>query len=129
MDAQIGAAPWTDLQGNVQNFSREHYVQSFKDCVTFHLLSVFSNDAAEHQKYYISHYIKKPWKIPIRNFEDRIENLNSYILLLPGLIDSPMGANMKRAEALDENELAQLLLQLISQAYQDQYLLIKGQFP
>ena len=71
---------------------------------------VFSNDAAKRQKYYISHYIKKPWKIPIRNFGDVIEKLNSYIPLLPGLIDSPLGANMKRAVALDEPELAQLLL-------------------
>jgi hypothetical protein len=36
---------------------------------------------------------------------------------------------MKRAEALDEPELAQLLLQLVPQAQQDQYLLIKGTIP
>ena len=36
---------------------------------------------------------------------------------------------MKRAEALDEQELAQLLLRLIPQAQQDQYLLIKGTIP
>ncbi len=46
----------------------------------------------------------------MRNFADRIEKLNSYIPLLPGLIDSPLGANMKRAVALDESKLAQLLL-------------------
>jgi hypothetical protein len=84
---------------------------------------------AERQKYYISPYIKKLQKIPIRNFADRIENLNSYIPLLPGLVDSPLGANMKRAGTLDEPKLAQLLLQLVPQAQQDQYLLIKGKIP
>jgi hypothetical protein len=89
----------------------------------------FSHDAAEQQKYYISHYIRKPRKIPIRNIAERIEKLNSYIPLLPGLIDSPQGVNMKGAEALDEPELAQLLLRLVPQAQQDQYLLIKGMIP
>ena len=36
---------------------------------------------------------------------------------------------MKRATALDEPELAQLLLQLVPQAQQDQYQLIKGKIP
>ena len=36
---------------------------------------------------------------------------------------------MKRAEALDELELAQLLLRLAPQSKQDQYLLIKGTIP
>ena len=38
--------------------------------------------------------------------------LNSYIPYLPGLVDSPKGVNMKKAMALDDPELAQLLLQL-----------------
>jgi hypothetical protein len=112
---QVGVMPWTDLQGNVLNYIREHSAGSFRDCVKFHLLSVFLHDAAEHQKYYISHYLKKPRKIPVRNFSDGIEMLNSYIPYLPGLINSPQGANMKRATALDEPELAQLLLRLVPQ--------------
>ena len=55
--------------------------------------------------------------------------LNSYIPYLPGLFDSPHGANMKRATALDETELAQLLLRLVPQNQQDQYELIKGIIP
>ena len=106
MDSQIGAESWTNLQGNVQNIAREHSVESFRDCVKFHILSVFAHNAAEQQKYYISHYIRNPRKIPIRNFADWIEKLNSYMPILPGLIDSPQGANMKRAEALDEPKLA-----------------------
>ena len=55
--------------------------------------------------------------------------LNSYIPYLPGLINSPQSVNMKKATALDEPELAQLLLQLIPQCQQDQYKLIKGTIP
>ena len=129
MAAQIGATGWTDLQGNVHGVAKEHSVESFRDCVKFHLLSVFSHDAGEQQKYYIGHYLKKPRQIPIRNFADCLEQLNSYIMILPGVIDSPQGANVKQAEALDEAELSQLLLRLVPQAQQDQYQLIKGTIP
>ena len=124
VDTQVRVMPWTDLQGTVNNEEREYSAQSFMDCVKFHLLTVFSHDAAEHQKYYISHYLKKSRKIPYRNFCNRIERLNSFIPYLPGLIDSPQGANMKRATALDEPDLAQLLLRLASQSQQDQYKLV-----
>ena len=78
VNTQIGVIPWTDLQGNVQNIARKHLVDSFRECVKFHLMYVFAHDAAEHQTYYISHYLKKPRKILLRNFSDRIEQLNSY---------------------------------------------------
>jgi hypothetical protein len=129
VDSQIGVMPWTDLQGVVNNVEREYSAQSFRDCVKFHLLTVFSTDAAEHQKYYISHCLKKPRKISWRFFCNRIEQLNSYIPYLPGLINSPQGANMKIATALDEPELSQLLLRLAPQSQQDQYELVKGIIP
>ena len=88
-------------------------------------MTVFSCDAYEHQKYYISHYLKKFRKIPWRNLCDRIEQLNSYIPFLPGSIDSPQGANMKICLALDEPELAQLLLRLAPQYQQDKFELVK----
>jgi hypothetical protein len=129
VETQIGVMPWTNLQGVVSNVKREFSAESFRYCVKFHLLTVFSTDAAEHQKYYISHSLKKPRKIPWRFFCDRIEQLNSYIPYLPGLIDSPQGANMKIATALDEPELAQLLLRLAPQSQQDQFELVKVIIP
>ena len=47
--SQIGAAPWTDLQGNEHEEEREKSMESFQDCLTFHLLDMFPNDAAEQQ--------------------------------------------------------------------------------
>ena len=58
------------------------------DCVTFHLLSVFRSDAAETQRFYISNGLKKPNRVPIRQFVQRIQQLNSYLDLLPCLFYS-----------------------------------------
>ena len=58
VDTQVGVMPWTDLQCFVHNEEREHSAQAFRDCVKFHLLTVFFHDAAGNQKYYISHYLQ-----------------------------------------------------------------------
>jgi hypothetical protein len=34
--------------------------ESFNNCVMFHLLTVFPNNAAEQEKYYLSNVLKKP---------------------------------------------------------------------
>ena len=129
MKSQIGEAPWTDLQGQVHATSHEHSVIAFEDCVRFHLLSIFSNNAAEQQTYYINFLIKKPCNNLIKNFVNHIEKLNSSIPVLPGSINSLQSANLKRVKALDEPKLAQLILQLVPQTHHDQYSLIKGLIP
>ncbi len=43
-------------------------MESFQDCITFHLLDMFPNDAAEQQRYYISNVLKKPQRVPVRYF-------------------------------------------------------------
>ena len=58
--SQVGAAPWTDLQGNEHEKEREKSMESFQDCITFHLLDMFSNDATKQQCFYISNVLKKP---------------------------------------------------------------------
>ena len=57
--SQIGANPWTDLKGTVHTVSRIPLVQSFEDCVTFHLLMVFPQDSAEQERYYVNMHLKK----------------------------------------------------------------------
>ena len=58
--SQVRAALWTNLQGNEHEEERGKSVESFRDCITFHLLDMFPNDAAEQQRYYISNELKKP---------------------------------------------------------------------
>ena len=63
---------------------------SFDDCVIHHLLTVFPlTDAAEQQKYYISNVLKKPQRVSVRAFFTRVEQLNNYVKLLPGVYNSP----------------------------------------
>jgi hypothetical protein len=45
----------------------------FDDCVMFHLLTVFPNNAAEQEKYYLSNMLKKPQRVGIHQFEQHIE--------------------------------------------------------
>ncbi len=66
--SQVGAAPWTDLQGNEHENERDKCMESFQDCITFHLLDMFPGDAAEQQHYYISNVLKKPQRVPVKYF-------------------------------------------------------------
>ena len=55
------------------------------ECVMFHLLQVFKADAGETLKYYITNMLRKPNRVPIRQFLVRVEQLNSYLENLPCL--------------------------------------------
>ncbi len=45
--SQVGAAPWTDLQGNKYEEECGKSMESFQDCFIFLLLDMFPGDAAE----------------------------------------------------------------------------------
>ena len=65
---QIGVTPWTNLKGKTQNTTQEKMKSSFNDCTKFHLMTVFSEDAGEQQKFYISNCLKKPTRVTVRAF-------------------------------------------------------------
>ncbi len=65
---QIDCSPWKDLRGNVHNTPRSKTWDSFMECVTFHLLTVFCNDVAKAQRHAISNVLKKPNRVPIQQF-------------------------------------------------------------
>jgi hypothetical protein len=58
--SQVGAAPWTNLQGNEHEKEHGKCMESFQDCITFHLLDMFPSNAAKQQRFYISNVVKKP---------------------------------------------------------------------
>jgi len=80
---QTNANSYTDLQGLTRKRPRGMLRKSFEDCVTFHLFTVFPNNAAEQERYYITNVLKKPQRVNIRQFVQHVEQLNSYILQLP----------------------------------------------
>ena len=68
------------------------------DCMTFYLLSVFRSDAAETQHFYISNGLKKPNRVPIRQFVQRIQQQNNYLHLLPCLFYSKRATKLTKEE-------------------------------
>jgi hypothetical protein len=65
---QTVADPFKDLQGVSRKSPRGLLHESFDDCVTFHLLTVFLNNAAEQEKYYLSNVLKKPLRDGLGQF-------------------------------------------------------------
>ncbi len=63
--------------------------ESFNNCVMFYLLTVFPNNAAEQEKYYLSNVLKKPQQVGVRQFIQCVEQLNTYIGQLPCWYYSP----------------------------------------
>jgi hypothetical protein len=130
VDRQIGVAPWTDLKGREQRVSRTKTYKSFLDCTKHHLLTVFREDAAEQQKFYISNILKKPQRVTVRMFFTRVEQLNSFVSLLPCLYNSPRATpSTKPVVPFDEAELANLLLRMCPDSWQNQYNLNQDTIP
>ena len=77
---QTATDTYTDLQGCTKKGPRGLTCKSFDDCIMFHLLTVFPNNAAEQEQYYITNVLKKPQCVSIHQFAvQHVEQLNSYI--------------------------------------------------
>ena len=98
--------------------------------MTLHLMTVFPQDAAEQERYYVNVHLKKNGQVLIRHFVGQVEQLNSYIGRLPGVIDSPKAiTKTKKIEPFDEANLAQLILKMWSIEWQNQYSLSQSIIP
>jgi hypothetical protein len=62
---QMEADPFKDLQGVSRKGPRGLLRESFNNCIVFHLLTVFPNNAAEQEKYYLSNVLKKPQRFGV----------------------------------------------------------------
>jgi hypothetical protein len=97
--------------------------ESFNNCVMFHLLTVFSNNAAEQENYYLSNLLKKPQRVGIRQFLQRIEQLNAYVAQLHcwyyslSYVAGMTPANVQFSKA----DLASHILWMCPHQWQDQY--------
>jgi hypothetical protein len=130
VDRQIGVSPWTDLKGHEQRTMRTKTYKSFLDCTKHHLLTVFREDAAEQQKFYISNVLKKPQRVTGRAFFTRVKQLNSFVSLLPCLYNSLRATHTTKPVApFDEAELANLLLRMCPDSWQNQYNLNQDTIP
>jgi hypothetical protein len=129
---QTEADPYKDLQGMSRKGPRGLLRESFDNCIMFHLLTVFPNNTAEQEKCYLSNMLKKPQRVGVRQFVQRIEQLNAYVAQLPCWYHSPSYvAGMSPANIpFTEADLASHVLWMCPHQWQDQYnLQEKGMTP
>jgi hypothetical protein len=74
---QTEADPFQDLQGMSRKGPRGILQESFNDCIMFYFLTVFSNNADEQEKYYLSNMLKKPQKVGLCQFVQCVEQRNA----------------------------------------------------
>jgi hypothetical protein len=124
---QTKADPYMDLQGLTKKGPWGMSRKSFDDCVMFHLLTVFPNNGAEQERYYITNVLKRPHCVSIHQFVQPVEQLNSYILQLPSCYYNPsMKANtIPMNMPFTEADLLSHVLRMCPYAWQDQYNLHK----
>ncbi len=77
VEQKVEVSDWTDLRGRKRSAMQGKTYEHFFTCTVFHLLTVFDEDAAEHQQLYISNTLKKPQRVTVRAFFTRVEQLNS----------------------------------------------------
>ncbi len=117
----------SDLFVNLQDVSLEGprgmSRDSFNNCVMFHLLTAFSINAAEQEKYYILNVLKKPQCINVHQFVRRVEQLNAYISQMPSFYYSPNANASTKPENVPfmEAELGAHVLRMCPLQWQDQY--------
>jgi len=92
------------------------------ECIQLHLQTVFRTDAAEAQRFYISNGLKKPNRVPIRDFEQRIQCLKGYLDLLPCLYYSnKANKSTKVVGSFNDMDLASHILRMVPSNWQDEY--------
>ncbi len=93
----------------------------------FHLLTVFPNSTAEHERYYVTNMLKKPQWVSICQFVQRVEQLNSYITQLPCWYYSPCAkpSTIPMKVPFAEADLASHVLWMCPHPWQDQFNLHK----
>ena len=120
--AQVTSSPMEDIYWVTHSETPTKTWDSFMECVMFHLLQVFKADTGETLKYYITNTLRKPNRVPIRQFLVRVEQLNSYLENLPCLYYSSNATQVtKMVTPLDDADLATHLLRMCPAKWQTQY--------
>ncbi len=115
--------PFVNLQGISLEGPRGISCKLFNDCIMFHLLTAFSINAAEQEKYYVTNVLKKPQHINIHQFVCHVEQLNAYIAQMPCFYySSHANASTKPKNVpFTKAELGTHVLRMCPLQWQDQY--------
>jgi hypothetical protein len=91
---------------------------AWNDCYTLMLKTVFTNNAAEQQKFYLTLLRLNPSKMKVRPFLQRFTALAGYVGELPSLIHSRL------VEPYGDGELATIGLHVMPNNWHTQYDLV-----
>ena len=113
--------PWTNLRGEEQTGVRGKTLLAWRDCYILMLKTVFANNAAEQQKFYIT-LLKLPHKLKLRNFLQRATKLAGYVGELPSIVHSSDATDATRSvEPYGDGEFATIMLHAMPHRWQTQY--------
>eukprot|EP00804_Cyclotella_cryptica_P002466 CCRYP_019178-RA/>CCRYP_019178-RA protein AED:0.09 eAED:0.81 QI:0/0/0/1/1/1/2/0/443 len=127
---QTESSPFHDIFGVERKKSPGKTSESFRRCQLLHLQSCFAHDAGKNLKFYISNCLKKPNKVWVRQFVQRVMQLNNYVEDLPCLYYSPSASTMtQQVYSFTDAELACHILRMCPLKWQDQYHLLEKCYP
>jgi hypothetical protein len=123
--------PWIGINGKSNKGIQVKSWISFTSCIELHKLTVFPADAAEKQRYYMQHTIKKPQQVTVRQFVSCMGVLNNYLAYLPTVFDLLMAvAGTKKMDVpFDEADLAGILLNWVPSSWVNQYNMTHSTLP
>jgi hypothetical protein len=97
--------------------------QSLTDCIEFHKLTVFTIDAVERLRYYLTCSLKKPVRWTIHMHISRMEVLNKYLGILPTIKNSHLAVATTEMGNVPFTEAthASIILSHLPVAWRNQY--------
>jgi hypothetical protein len=116
--------PWFGVDGESHSGPRRQIWSSFLDCIELHKLTIFAVNAAETQRYYMQQRsVKKPQRVPVRQYMARMGLLNDYLAYLPTVKNITMAVEDTKTGNVPfgEADLASIILKLLPPMWLNQY--------
>ena len=123
--------PTTDDDGNTIKEAPGKTIATFRRCMVEFMLTVLPADAAENQKNYMTHHLKKSPKMTVRATIARLQVLNGYLPHLPCLADSEDAAPNTARENTPFSDAAvcSIIMRMIPGDWEAQYYLTEKYIP
>jgi hypothetical protein len=113
--------PWINLRGQEVSGVRGKTMTAWRDCLMLLLKTVFANNAAEQQKFYLT-LLKMSPKQKVRSFLQRATVLASYVGELPSIVHSSDATEAtKPVVSYEDSEFATIMLHAMPHKWQTQY--------
>eukprot|EP00804_Cyclotella_cryptica_P024097 CCRYP_007319-RA/>CCRYP_007319-RA protein AED:0.32 eAED:0.32 QI:0/-1/0/1/-1/1/1/0/199 len=127
---QAESTPFHDIFRVERKKSLGKTSKPFRRCQLLHLQSCFAHDTGKNLRFYISNCLKKPNKVWMRQFVQRVMQLNNSVEDLPCLYYSPSTSTMsQQVYSFTDAELACHILRMCLLKWQDQYHLLEKCYP